>query len=301
MSSNSIDYSHLKELGNSKYEIADGESDIRNWVVKNEKGNILGEVQDLILDTKARKVQFIVLDLNRNELNLKERKVLLPLEYADIHEAYKNVVYKGLMPNELAALPTYEKGNINRNSLDLTMSTFIASMNNDVAATPNPPSNFRGAEVRNDQRQQPVAEITAEGAQNTGSVETGKSYTVVGVFEHANQTQAAVEYLLDNGFRREEIRVYTRHGDTQHEQNNRNESGITDFFGSLFNNDDDARKYSDAASRGSVVSVEVSSKQQANEAAEILDQHGAMDVNAEADPALSKKGNSRIWERNTRR
>jgi sporulation protein YlmC with PRC-barrel domain len=156
MSSNSNDYSHYKELGNSKYQVAQGESDIRSWIVKNEKGNILGEVLDLILDTKSRKVQFIVLDLNRNELNLKERKVLLPLEYADIHESYKNVIYKGLMPNELSALPTYEKGNINRNSMDLTMSTFIASVSNDHDSTQRSSNYASNSPDRNEHGGQPT-------------------------------------------------------------------------------------------------------------------------------------------------
>ena len=307
MSSNSSDYSHLIELGNSKYEVATGESDIRNWVVKNENGNILGEVQDLIFDSKARKVVFIVLDLDRNELNLKERKVLLPVEYADINEAYKNVVYRGLMPNELASLPTYEKGKISRNSLDLTMSTFLSSMSTDASASVNQRSAdySREGEVRNVESRQPVASISQERGQNSAVSNSDTFYTVIGAFDQPRQTQAAVEYLLNHGFRKDEITISTRHDDFEHEQHNRGETEITHFFRALFNNDEEARQYSEAAARGSVVTVDVTSARQAEEAARILDQHGSVDMSAgrlaDMSTSDSKKGNSRIFERRTGR
>lgn len=301
MSSNSSDYSHLIELGNSNYEIATGESDIRNWVVKNENGNILGEVQDLIFDSKARKVVFIVLDLDRNELNLKERKVLLPVEYADINEAYKNVVYRGLMPNELAALPTYEKGKISRNSLDLTMSTFLSSMSTDASVNQSSADYSGEGEVRNVESPQQAATIPQERVQNRPGSDSDTFYTVIGAFDQPRQTQAAVEYLLNHGFRKDEITISTRHEEFEHEQHNRGESEITHFFKALFNNDEEARQYSEAAARGSVVTVDVTSARQAEEAARILDQHGSVDMSAgrlaDMSTSDSKTGNSRIFER----
>lgn len=301
MSSNSSDYSHLIELGKSNYEIATGESDIRNWVVKNENGNILGEVQDLIFDSKARKVLFIVLDLDRNELNLKERKVLLPVEYADINEAYKNVVYRGLMPNELAALPTYEKGKISRNSLDLTMSTFLSSMRTDAPASQASADNSRETEVRNVETREQAANIPQQSVQNTAATSNDTFYTVIGAFDQPRQTQAVVEYLLNHGFRRDEITISTRHEDFEHEQHNRGETEITHFFRALFNNDEEARQYSEAAARGSVVTVDVTSARQAEEAARILDKHGSVDMSAgrlaDMSTSDSKTGHSRIFER----
>jgi len=300
MASINNDYSHLNELGNSKYEVADGESDIRNWVVKNENGNILGEVQDLIFDSKLRRVVFIVLDLDRNELNLKERKVLLPVEYADINEAYKNVVYRGLMPNELATLPTYEKGKISRNSIDLTMSTFLASMSNETAAQP-VSEQTRRTEIRNDNLKQ--ADTIRPERTPANQVAGGELfYTVVGVFDQPRQTRDSVEYLLNHGFRKDEITISTRHDEYEHEQNYREETEITHFFRSLFSNDDEARRYSAAAARGSVVTVDVDSPERAETAAKILDQHGSLDMNAVEDSHRDRtKGYSRIFERRTGR
>lgn len=305
MSLNTNDYSHLTELGNSKYEVAAGESDIRNWVVKNENGNILGEVQDLIFDSRERRVVFIVLDLDRNELNLKERKVLLPVEYAEINEAYRNVVYKGLMPNELATLPTYEKGKITRNSLDLTMSTFLSGMKEDPARQTS--TNYeRGTQIEHDVSRQPANTHFQESSKDRRTGESGTFYTVIGAFDQPHQTQTVIEYLLNHGFRKDEITLSTRHEEYDHEQNNRDEGGITHFFRSLFNNEEEARHYYDAAVRGSVVTVDVTSPQKAEEAAQILDQHGSLDmrtgrVQAGSESAGRAKGTSRIFERRTGR
>lgn len=302
MSSNDNEFSHLIELGNSKYEVAAGESDIRNWVVKNENGNILGEVQDLIFDSRERKVKFIVLDLDRNELNLKERRILIPVEYAEINEAYKNVVFKGLMPNELATLPTYEKGKITRNSIDLTTSTFLSSMRSQNTAPQNFTSTDRvGAGTSEEYKRTDSSLSDDRNIQDNGGI----FYTVIGAFDEPRQTQAAIEYLLNHDFRKDEITVSTRQQEVLQDQNNRNESGISHFFRSLFNNDEEAGRYAEAAARGSVVTVDVSSADKAEKAARILDQHGSLNLSesrqAHVDLAESKKGASRIFERRTNR
>jgi rhodanese-related sulfurtransferase len=299
MSSNNNDFSHLNELGKSSYEVAAGESDIRSWVVKNENGNILGEVQELIFDSHLRKVVFIVLDLDRNELNLKERKVLIPLEYADINQAYKNVVVKGLMPNELAALPTYEKGHISRNYLDQTMSTFIASQNTNVSTAVNTGTVAAESPVGNETRPQSAATLMQESPRDTQS-RTGQTlYTVVGVLEHSRQTQAAVEYLKNHGFKREDITVSSKQGEVAHERHHRDESGISNFFKSLFSDEDEVKRYSDATGSGSVITVDTDSKERAEEAANILDQHGTVNMLGTHTPDIGEglKGNSRVFER----
>ncbi len=339
MSSNNNDYDQLKELGNSKYEVSPGESDIRNWVVKNQNGNILGEVQDLVFDTKARKVQFLVLDMNKNELNLKERKVLLPIQYADVNEAYKNVVFDDLMPNQLASLPTYEKGVFTRNSYDLTMSTFIRDENSNRVVDPNPAAaepkasyqqtnqHKQSASYHETLRENPKPDSRQQENEDhqrvfktnedkpaiiDGDHQTSHhknendelSYTVIAVFEHLNQGQAATEYLLNHGFKKEEITISNNNNQIQEEQDNRQESGISHFFRSLFTDQDEASRYSDAASRGCVISVDVTSRQQANEAAEILDQHGSLNLTKEQAARVEnriEKGNSRIFEQRRQR
>jgi hypothetical protein len=299
MSSNNNDFSHLNELGKSNYEVAAGESDIRGWVVKNENGNILGEVQELIFDSHLRKVVFIVLDLDRNELNLKERKVLIPLDYAEINQAYKNVVVKGLMPNELVNLPTYEKGHISRNYLDQTMSTFIASQNTNVSTAGTSTTIAPEPTVSSDTRAQSAASLTQESPRDTVSRSGQTLYTVVGVLEHSRQAQAAVDYLKNHGFTRDDITVSSKQGDVAHERHHRDESGISHFFRSLFSDEDEVRRYSDATGSGSVITVDVESKERAEEAASILDQHGTVNMSSSHRQEIGEglKGNSRIFER----
>ena len=327
MSSSNNDYSHLKELGKSNFEIADGESDIRNWVVKNENGNILGEVNELIFDTTAKKAVFIVLDLDKNEFNLKERNVLLPLEYADVNEIYKNVVYKGLMPNELAMLPTYEKGRFTRNSIDLTRSTFVKFGN----------SNLNNANSSSSDVTQHHEEMTRQTHSETGNLANSgvdslttqsdinnpdqrimrressydfsspsqKPFTVVAVFEDSGKTQSAIDQLLKQGYLKNDVTVSTRQTDISIDRHNNNENGIASFFKSLFNDDNEVGRYTRATEKGYVISVDVYSAEQAEEAATILDKHGSVDIKADPqniNTSDENRGNirtSRIFKRKT--
>lgn len=305
MSSNSNDYKHLKELGKSNFEVATGESDIRNWVVKNETGNILGEVDELIFDSNASKVIYIVLNLDKNELNLKERKVILPLEYAEINEAYKNVLYKGLNPNVISVLPGYEKGIFTRNSIDVTHSTFLSvsdgSKGLDSDHIPGHRSqNFISSETYSEHRRlmnEPSNRMEKhELNEAVNSSPDAKPYTVIGVFENSMQTKDVMEYLRDHGFQKDDISVSTRQTDLSYEHQNHDDNTITQFFKSLFNNENDVKNYEDATEHNYVIALDVSSPDIAEQAAKILDQHGSLNMRAEHN-ANDAPGNSRVFKR----
>ncbi len=311
MSSNNNDYKHLKELGKSNFEVAAGESDIRNWVVKNETGNILGEVDELIFDSNASKVIYIVLNLDKNELNLKERKVLLPLEYAEINEVYKNVLYKGLNPNVISALPNYEKGIFTRNAIDVTHSTFLSASDGSkdlhtnhhrkTGDTPGHSSqNFISSETYSEHHRvlnEPSSRIAKHDLHETVDSSThAKPYTVIGVFENSAQTKDVMEYLRDHGFQKDDISVSTRKTDLSYERHNRDDSTISQFFNSLFNNENDIKKYEDATEHKYVVAVDVSSPDVAEQAAKILDQHGSLNMKVDQN-ANDPSGNSRVFKR----
>lgn len=134
--------------------------------------------------------------------------------------------------------------------------------------------------------------------------------TVIGIFDNASDAQHAVETLVSEGFSRNSIDLssqngtYAKEGTTtgtkdlfpdrhQNTSGTRTEalvddtkdvgSGIGDFFSSLFGNDDDDRhKYASVAERGSVVTVHTSTEDEAERAADILDDAGAVDVNERA-------------------
>ena len=100
----------LLELGGSSYEVVEGQPDIRGWTVKNDVGQKVGEVEDLLIDPRALKVRYIVLDLEGNVLDLEPRDVLVPIGLAELHESDDEVFFPGITPDQLASLPEYHSG-----------------------------------------------------------------------------------------------------------------------------------------------------------------------------------------------
>jgi uncharacterized protein (TIGR02271 family) len=143
------------------------------------------------------------------------------------------------------------------------------------------------------------------------------SQTVIGLFDTAAEAQQAVAQLVSNGFSRDNIDVSSTGSNSgtgstaststdldstfsgsgtayagtsgtsltgsstgSHEGTG---SGIGNFFRSLFGNDDEADRYSGVAQKsGSVVTVHAQSSSEAQQAADILDDNGAVDVNEKA-------------------
>jgi stress response protein YsnF len=109
--------------------------------------------------------------------------------------------------------------------------------------------------------------------------------TVVGIFDNASEAEQAVERLTNKGFTRDMIDV-TNHGvsgSSNVSTHDNEESGISKFFKSLFSSDDDRDKYIHVARRSnSIVTVYAQTADQAEEAADILDDCGAVDVDEKA-------------------
>ncbi|MGI8951928.1 MAG: YsnF/AvaK domain-containing protein [Chitinophagaceae bacterium] len=142
--------------------------------------------------------------------------------------------------------------------------------------------------------------------------------TVIGFFDQPTEAQEAVDKLVSEGFSRSNIDVSVQENSTNLENNssnystaenyntskkyntaddystsgstitsdykNEHESGITKFFRSLFGNDDkEVNRYSEVARRsGSMVTVHAQSDDEAERAADILDEYGAVDVDERA-------------------
>lgn len=132
--------------------------------------------------------------------------------------------------------------------------------------------------------------------------------TVIGVFDNASEAQQAVEQLVSAGFSRSNVDLSAQSGSSyantatggdvfpdrhQNTSGTRTEefvddtkdvgSGIGGFFSSLFGDDDDERsKYTQVANGGSLVTVHAQTEDEAERAADILDDAGAVDVNEKA-------------------
>lgn len=125
--------------------------------------------------------------------------------------------------------------------------------------------------------------------------------TVIGIFDSASEAQAAVEALINQGFNRDTIDLSTNttaEGTTSTTTNrmddrddNDSGGGIGGFFRSLFGGDDDddrTTRYAEVGSRGSIVTVHASSDDEAERAADLLDEYGAVDVDERSESYRSE-------------
>lgn len=99
----------LQKLSNSDFEMGEGQSDIRNWDVKDSSGKKLGEVDELIFDYESRKVRYLVLDLGDNEYDLDDKEVLVPIGIAELHKDDDEVILPGITVEQLRSLPEYDE------------------------------------------------------------------------------------------------------------------------------------------------------------------------------------------------
>src|SRR5215203_3827336 len=105
-------HKRLQELDHSDFEIVKGEPDIRGWDVKNGAGQKIGEVEELIVDAQRKKVRYMVVDLDDNELDLEDRKVIIPIGLAELHTKDDDVILPNIQAEQLRALPGYEEDNL---------------------------------------------------------------------------------------------------------------------------------------------------------------------------------------------
>jgi stress response protein YsnF len=112
--------------------------------------------------------------------------------------------------------------------------------------------------------------------------------TVVAIFNSADEAQDAADQLSAKGFSRDHIDVFSGRNSTVEEDDG--ESGISRFFKNLFGSDDDKReRYANVAKRGYVVTVYADSEEEAEQAAELLDNYGAIDVDENYDRTIADR------------
>jgi stress response protein YsnF len=112
--------------------------------------------------------------------------------------------------------------------------------------------------------------------------------TVIGFFDDQQEALRAIEQLQSRGIGRDRIDVSrgstgTTEVSSEHSDHDRH-SGIGGFFRNLFSDDDDqADRYSKvASSSNAIVTVHAQSREEAEAAADILDDCGAVDVDERA-------------------
>ena len=106
-------YNRLQELDHSNFEIVKEEPDIRGWDVRYMTGQKLGSVEELIIDAQEKKVRYMIVDLDQNELKLVHRKILIPIGLAELDKKEDDVLIPNISLEQLSRLPEYEKDNLN--------------------------------------------------------------------------------------------------------------------------------------------------------------------------------------------
>ncbi len=111
--------------------------------------------------------------------------------------------------------------------------------------------------------------------------------TVVGFFDDTDAAQSAVQQLVSGGFDRDTIDISSgtnRSNISTTDRDGDSEGGIVRFFKNLFGDDDDeATRYSNVGMNSKcIVTVHAKSSDEAERAADLLDDNGAVDVNERA-------------------
>ncbi len=107
--------------------------------------------------------------------------------------------------------------------------------------------------------------------------------TVIGVFDDATEAKQAVDKLVSAGIMRDKIDMSAHDTKAETYEDDYEDSGVVEFFKNLFGDDDDDHKrYSTVGSRGSIVTVHAATEDQAEKAADILDDNGALNIHDRA-------------------
>jgi uncharacterized protein (TIGR02271 family) len=102
--------SHLAPIDDTDFKVADGDPDPRGWDVISADGKEIGEVDDLIIDTSAMKVRYLVCDLDEDELGLeddRDRHVLIPVGRARLSPDDKKLMLDGVTAREILTAPPF--------------------------------------------------------------------------------------------------------------------------------------------------------------------------------------------------
>ena len=96
--------------------------------------------------------------------------------------------------------------------------------------------------------------------------------TVIGIFADINLAEQASEYLLANEFEPENVDMHTQANGTAETDR------VGNFFGHLFDNEHEAEHYATLARNGTLVTVHAASTREAQEAVDVFNNHGAIEV-----------------------
>ena len=260
------DNSHLAEMSGSDFTPAKGEPDIRGWLVKNNQMHKLGKVADLIIDSEIGKVRYLVLDLKINEVQLQPHQVLIPIGLAELDTSDDIVILPQITADQLQALPTYEKGNLNR-EMELAVQQAFTQSHAPVA----------GKVSRNQANGELSQDFYDNSHYNYANMYNGrKAQTVIGLFNTVPSAQAAVQQLEKANINRDKIELVTRYAPQNNDlvKVDNAQDAYDRFFFSLFSSRSDATANLEAArNSNAIVAVYTSTPEETRVASAILQEN----------------------------
>lgn len=105
--------------------------------------------------------------------------------------------------------------------------------------------------------------------------------TVIGIFADPNLAEQAADYLLANEFEDERIDRHTHNAETA------TTDRIGNLFHHLYEDRERASHYASIARSGTIITVHAKSTREAQEAVDAFNNHGAVDVDADANRSLT--------------
>lgn len=127
------EYRQLESLADSDYEMADGNPEIQGWDIKDDEGNRVGEVRNLLFNPSSKKVRYIVADLDLD--GSAARRILIPIGIAELHETDDEVYLPGITVVQLAAAPDYSEDAIADLYEEQVLNTFRSTPETDAPYT----------------------------------------------------------------------------------------------------------------------------------------------------------------------
>ncbi|MGI8510061.1 MAG: DUF2382 domain-containing protein [Gemmatimonadaceae bacterium] len=124
----------LGDLGD--FQVAEGYPDPRGWDVMASNGQKVGKVHDLIVDTGQMRTRYLDIKLDKDAIRANDdHDVLIPVGAAQLDDNDNNVMLGSMTETQLAALPTFNHGEITRSYEDSILSHMPGRGETAVAAT----------------------------------------------------------------------------------------------------------------------------------------------------------------------
>ena len=84
-------------------------TDVRGWQVRNSVYQLVGKVEELIVDLQDKQVRYLAIDLTGNDLDVPVRQILVPVGIAEMHATDDEVMLPGITRQQLLDIPEYDE------------------------------------------------------------------------------------------------------------------------------------------------------------------------------------------------